>query len=1087
MVPTDGVDSDDAPLDPSLPSEIQLARVDERPAADGSTRVTYTAAFEELPILGLARRGRVGAAGDSGRSEVQWARPWIFAPAALDPIRVDAGEPTAVAAVVEALAEAGVESLPIVEVERGWIPTVVPRAEERFIEQLELGYRIVAGDDGGVGGGGSGVDVLGVMGGAIPRRLTYLVAGDGRIVDRSDSRHYVNAIGHSFYNRTVSIEVDWDRSFDGDEGYHLVDRARANLSTNNWEDGTCPYNCTTKYFFSRDLEYGSGDHASVDERYSRAGETAGVEVHYGTGVYWDFLKMMFGRRGPLDADVAVHSIVNIDPATTDSATSAFFDAVKLADGYFGMTFYTAPISGERPFTTLQAVAHEQTHAMVVREIAASDGSLHSGVSTPHVDMINEGLADIFGMMTDLWHGARGATIPNTSGIWTFGALPGHAPRYFHRPSADERIVGGMVVRSDDAYPPTSDDDHLAAGILRRAFYFLAQGVVPQAAGPVLATEYGSTFLPNGLVGLSNDVAARLFYAALVEHSDVQPDYLHFRNAVAAAAAQQFGTCSPEHKAAIDAFAAVNLGSPADRTPPTGRFSVEQTRDGIVVTMLTEARVTGSLTIAGVPGRFPIEISEFSPPFVPTGVLTLPLLTFPATGTYEMQLTLEDTCKNTTVLVERVTVDRTPPAVTITTSPGVLPHTMVVRAEASDPHAIVQASILFGSARSPTPIALIGSQATYVGTFSFADELHGPGRIAITTTDTFGNTGTTIATPLFDLKPPTCTFEMVEDGLSPLFGVTARDDSFPAYSIYAAMSVTGVTASGHEITRLGETIRLNFPSAGAYPVVATCLDAYGNLGVRTWTLDVSARPVLNVGYRSLTTSGVVAHLAATDDTGIVEWFTTLSCGAATPITRRGVVDATNIAVDESFSLAEHAAGTLCSLRFAVRDRQNQRVSDLREFLVPSPPPLDVWVTESEPNDTPIAADVLPSNVTGVRGTNAGFVQPTFEPQPPTDMYAIDLPPGARLAYEKKAGTTWCSHVSVARRAPDGLLEDASDETNWTTAPSSWQLPGSSRSVPYVANTSGATRRYYVVVYRVYGEQATICPLQSYSYEVYVDRL
>lgn len=888
-------------LDPSLPAAVQLTKVESRESADGTRRGFYAASFEGLPIHGVERRGL------EIDGTVQWARPWIFSSAAEHPVRTDLGEAFAVARALDDLVARGDGSLSVVESVRGWIPTVTPDPAGRRIDSLELGYQIIAAEAGPT---------------VVPRRVIYFVAGDGRIVDRTDPRSYLQATGHSFHNGDVPIEVS---AVPGPApGYHLVDEARAKLTTSNWEKGQCPNFCSSTHFVSPVREFGTGRHAAAEDRNTEDGQTSGVDVHYAMGTYWDFVFALFKRRGPLDADVPVNAIVNIEP---EEGTQAFFEPLPLGNGFFGVTFFTAARTAGEPFTTVQGVAHEQTHGMIYRELAPSSGIFHSSTATPHLRGIDEGLADVFGMMTDLWRVTRGTTVPNTQGVWTIGDQPGRYPRYFHRPSADEHIYNNAHVQSDDAYPPVASDEHLQGGIVRRAFYFLAQGVAPEIAGPFLAHELGSQYLPAGLTGVTNDTATRLFYDGIVTFSDVQPDYFELRRSVLLAAEVGYGKCSVEHKAVADAFAAVNVGTAADRTPPTAQWTVDQTPAGVVVSMTTEPAATGVVTVAGVPGRFAIS----------GGGVTIPASLFPSTGDYTFTLTLEDTCDNTATLEQHLVVDRTPPTVTISTSPGILPRTMQVVVVARDASQIDGGTIKFGGTR-PAFMAVSGSPATYRGTFSFEDEPHGQGTIVVTANDRFGNVTSKVATVLFDLRPPDSCSPSLDraSGLHRWFLMSASDES-PL--VLARVSGAGIATVVKEFGRGAQSgiagPDIYFPSAGSYQLDFECVDAYGNVKSTPLAVSVSRGPSLVVGIAELSRSSVTVRAAISDDVGLARWGMRLECNGLWTY-RGNATSGTAVVVNETFSLASYPPGTRCTAYIDSVDTDTSGVSDLAEFLVPWPP-------------------------------------------------------------------------------------------------------------------------------------------------------
>jgi len=201
------------------------------------------------------------------------------------------------------------------------------------------------------------------------------------------------------------------------------------------------------------------------------------------------------------------------------------------------------------------------------------------------------------------HG-KGNTIPATGGNWTQGeqiTTPAYPlkMRFLYKPSKDGY--------SADAWSPTLKNlnVHYSSGPMNRAFYFLSQG----------ATTTGDTatpFLPQGMTGIGNDKAAKIWFRALTAYMTSSTDYVGARVACIQAVRDLFPVSGSEEIAVWNAFAGINVGSAwsGPDTPPTVTvsesgekgtlaFSATATDDnGVVkVEFLVDGVLVGSSTAA----------------------------------------------------------------------------------------------------------------------------------------------------------------------------------------------------------------------------------------------------------------------------------------------------------------------------------------------------------------------------------------------------------------------------------------------------------------------------------------------------------
>jgi len=311
-------------------------------------------------------------------------------------------------------------------------------------------------------------------------------------------------------------------------------------STNIWGDGmqfvTAPYGLET----------------TVN------GQTTAVDVHYGMEVTWDFFLNIFGRNGYDDSGTSpvgkVHTMTALPTLYADSARwSEELYLLQIDDGSRNAGVYddgtTAPTdpAGHTSMSALDIVAHELTHS-VTNNTAAFSYMFESGA-------LDEGTADIFSQMVEAYAkrpAGADTTIPNTGTDWLMGAQTGTPFRNLIKPSTDG-------YSPDNWYPGIGYlDPHSAGGPLTRMFYILAQGASSTVGDP----SY-SPYLPQGMTGIGNDHAARIWYQALYNYLLPDSGYADALLYAVQGATDLYGAGSPEVAAVKNAFKAINVCDPAD--------------------------------------------------------------------------------------------------------------------------------------------------------------------------------------------------------------------------------------------------------------------------------------------------------------------------------------------------------------------------------------------------------------------------------------------------------------------------------------------------------------------------------------------
>jgi Zn-dependent metalloprotease len=280
------------------------------------------------------------------------------------------------------------------------------------------------------------------------------------------------------------------------------------------------------------------------------GQTAGVDALSALQSTWDFLAAIFGRNGIDGLGTSIFAQVLLtEPGYVD--ISYWFPS---AGGVLlGAGSYPGNAKGFQSSTDIDVIAHELMHGAVY-----FTSKFQGSGSTVEELTLDEATADFLGALVGAWAArapdAAGDKIPDAGVVWQIGTNVGHGTpqRWLDKPSRDQRSVDAWFdgIGAMDA--------HFGAGPLNRALYFLAQG----ASSDRTSSSY-SPYLPEGMKGIGNDAAARIWWKTVTERLlGSAAGTLHMSDArrEAIAAAIDLYTNEPEKAAAVeDAFAAANIG------------------------------------------------------------------------------------------------------------------------------------------------------------------------------------------------------------------------------------------------------------------------------------------------------------------------------------------------------------------------------------------------------------------------------------------------------------------------------------------------------------------------------------------------
>jgi Zn-dependent metalloprotease len=368
------------------------------------------------------------------------------------------------------------------------------------------------------------------------RHTDYLVnAHTGAIIEKWDSLQSENTIGtgKSQYSGTVNLNTNSIAS-----GFELRDLTRPvsggnviyNLNHSTFGTGTIYTNTNNTW----------GDGINFKEApeptTSANGQTAAVDAAYGIQATWDMYKNVFGRNGINGQGTPTYARVHYDSAYDNAFYSDSCMCITYGDGTKLQTL-----------TSLDVAAHEFSHGVCM----TTAGLIYNKESGG----LNEANSDIMGAMAEFYmRGAngKGNIIPDTGGTWTQGeqittpAFP-LKMRFLYKPSKDGN--------SADAWSPTLEklNVHYSSGPMNRAFYFLSQGATKTG-------ETSTSYLPDGMTGIGNDKAAKIWFRALTTYMTPDTNYADARIACIQAVRDLFPVSGAEEIAVWNAFAGINVGS-----------------------------------------------------------------------------------------------------------------------------------------------------------------------------------------------------------------------------------------------------------------------------------------------------------------------------------------------------------------------------------------------------------------------------------------------------------------------------------------------------------------------------------------------
>jgi len=372
---------------------------------------------------------------------------------------------------------------------------------------------------------------------------TIVSAKDGSLLKQWDMVQSVVGTGHSQYNGDVPIQTTLNGGV-----YQMLDSTRGvggkfgGMAITNADHAVIPADNSPPnaglIYSSASNVWGDGqNYISGGSTTNANGQTAAVNALWGLMNTYDTMNNVLGWKSLDGNNTATYIAAHVSTAYDN----AFYtDACKCMYIGDGSSFYS--------LGSIDVIGHEMGHGVT----AATSNLTYSGESGG----LNESASDINGEAVEAYarNGGTG-TVVVPGNDWLMGkeiSKTGTPLRWLYKPSKDGKSL--------DAWSNTLKrlNPHYSSGPNNRMFYFLAMG-----SSSVTTSDYYSKYLvqaPKNMTGIGIDKAYRIWFRANTTKLTAGSNYADARNAVVASAQELYGVGSVEAKAAMRAYAAINVGS-----------------------------------------------------------------------------------------------------------------------------------------------------------------------------------------------------------------------------------------------------------------------------------------------------------------------------------------------------------------------------------------------------------------------------------------------------------------------------------------------------------------------------------------------
>jgi Zn-dependent metalloprotease len=814
-----------------------------------------------------------------------------------------------------------------------------------------------------------------VLAGVAPSSMEWRVSLDpqtGSVLAKANQMRHLDGTGKSRINGTIPLKTSFKSHV---EGYVLEDFSRASLGTVHTvsaldADGLIADPLAE--FTDLDNVFGNGgdmtNQHSANGPLSDTGQTSGVDAHNGMAWTWDLFLYLFKRPGPLANAEGMTAVVH-----SADVSSFWLHSSKRV--------YVARAQNGCPAQTdISTLGHELGHGFYRTYVTDIYFGEPGG--------INEATSDIIGKVTDIYSRTStrrtdGRPPEGLAQTWPDWTIPicGSQSRNMARPS----LEGDPDAWSDTTFLL---GPHQASGPINRMFHFLAQGT----ARPGYPNGETSPFLPGGMVGIGIPAAFKIYYRAVIGYLvNYNPQFADLRSAM-----EQAATTATERQAVQDAFAAINVGPPADRIPP-------------VVTGGTYLTGTGSELLIPASDAGGLKSVQYGTWGVVTAApwsVTVPLNVGP--GTRSLYVCAEDHALNRTCTTVTVIVDNSGPVISTFTLPTPLIPKVSrnVTIAAQDPAGIRSVELFFNTTllweqtfvNDPTSINMLAPMQLPQ---PLADGVYA---IELVLTDVVGNRSTWVKNITWDKTKPTC--RNVDPDANYIAGDWLNQQSLDSLTGIAGSSVLFDGASIHERgpcgagCSFGARIPAN-ATVGLHTVTQVCRDVAGNVATVPRTIRITLAPVVILRLVTRTHNSATFRTHVTDADGLHHVTERLECTSSGNHPLSSPVS--GAIYDVTRTVSGLVFGETCELRVqAVDSLQVESVWRRMSFTVtwpPAPPPPSSCNTMVHSGGGDPVTHIIPV------GRTSGFVDFDYDTYTVSDQLTLSCD-GAGTVNNQPYATTFC---------------------------------------------------------------------------------
>lgn len=375
-----------------------------------------------------------------------------------------------------------------------------------------------------------------------------LIKHANRLISDKESKQYAAKIeamatGNAVtrYSGSKNIEATFNVST---SKYNLFEPTRGA------GNGVVTYNCeklTTyqnKHFEDADNNWTAAEFANANK------DNAALDAHWGAEKTYDFWKNVFNRNSYDDEGALIKSYVHFRQVATSDLNNAFWNGSVMTYGD-GTT---------NPLTTIDICGHEIGHAICSHTANLAYQNQSGGM--------NEGYSDIWGACIEHYGRTGAMTGIPVANVWKIGEdLSATGMRSLADPNSKSNpdCVKGTywtTTADDGACTPASGNDycgvHNNSGVMNHWFYILTVGESGTNNAPT--TPLPSQRDTYAVTGIGLAKAAEIAYLAERDYLTSNSTYADARVACLAVAGSLYCASSPEYKAVMDSWFAVNVGT-----------------------------------------------------------------------------------------------------------------------------------------------------------------------------------------------------------------------------------------------------------------------------------------------------------------------------------------------------------------------------------------------------------------------------------------------------------------------------------------------------------------------------------------------